>query len=373
MRQNAVILNVDDHEVARYARTRILTNAGFRVLDAGSGEETIAIAEKHQPDLILLDVHLPDVNGVEVCRRLKAAPRDYSVIVIQISASAVTASHATASLDAGADAYLMEPVEPDVLVSTVKAMLRLQNAERSLSHAKRELEIANKELRRSNEDLQQFAFAASHDLQEPLRAITTFSQLIQADLKETLTEKQNEYFQHILNGTGRMHVLIHDLLAYSQVGREDRPPEVVELKEVIAWALANLREQIERLGAEIEIPRDLPSTCGDFAHLGLVFQNLFSNSLKYRKPAEPPLIRVEAARTSLTECTIRVTDYGVGIAPEYQQRIFEPFKRLHGAEIPGTGLGLALCRRIVENLGGRIWVSSTPGDKTTFCLTLNAG
>jgi len=127
MTPTAVLINVDDHDAARYARSRILASAGFRVHDASNGEETLALAQKHQPDLILLDVHLPDLNGIEVCRRLKAQ-QDTSIMVLQISASAISAAHAKEALDAGADAYLMEPVDPDVLVATVKALLRLHRA-----------------------------------------------------------------------------------------------------------------------------------------------------------------------------------------------------------------------------------------------------
>jgi two-component system, sensor histidine kinase len=144
--RSSVVLNVDDHDAARYARSRILSGAGFHVFDAATGEQTLAMAEKHQPDIVLLDVHLPDRNGIEVCRLLERAHHDESIIVIQISASALSPSHATAALDTGADAYLMEPVDPDVLVATVKAMLRLHDAERALAHAKRQLETANNEL-----------------------------------------------------------------------------------------------------------------------------------------------------------------------------------------------------------------------------------
>ena len=217
-----VLLNVDDHGVSRYARGRILSSEGFRVYDAASGEEALAFFEKYDPDLILLDVHLPDVDGIEVCRRLKLK-QQASVMVLQISASALSAAHAKAALDAGADAYLMEPVDPDVLVATVRALLRLHHAERALTQANRQLEILNKELQRSNQDLQQFAFAASHDLQEPLRTISTFSQLLEREFGDQLNEKQRGYFQRVAAGASRMSVLIRDLLAYSQAGRGDRP------------------------------------------------------------------------------------------------------------------------------------------------------
>jgi two-component system sensor histidine kinase/response regulator len=365
-----VLLNVDDNAPARYARGRILAGAGFRVQEAGSGQEALDLLELYRPDLVLLDVHLPDIHGLEVCRRIREATRDLSVMILQISASATSPSHAKAALDAGADAYLTEPVDPDVLVATVRAMLRLHKAERSLANANRRLEIVNKELERSNEDLQQFAFAASHDLQEPLRAIATFTEMIEESVKDRLNDTERGYLTNILAGTGRMGTVIRDLLAYSQVGREDRDQGVVQLDQVFLWALANLAEQIEETASQIHLPLNQPAVWGDFAHLGLVFQNLLSNSIKYRNPDQPAIVKIFAEQTSPVEWTIRVKDNGLGIAMEYYDRIFEPFKRLHGSEIPGTGIGLALCRRIVEAHGGRIWVESVLGEGSTFSLTL---
>jgi signal transduction histidine kinase len=373
MSETPVLLNVDDHEVARYAKTRILTGAGFRVHEAASAAETLAVAAKHRPDLILLDVHLPDGNGIDVCRQLKASRDGTSVMVLQISASAISAANAKEALDAGADAYLMEPVDADVLVATVKALLRLHRAERSLVHANRQLEIVNTELQRSNRDLQQFAFAASHDLQEPLRTISTFSQLIEQELNEGLTDTQKGYFSRVSESTIRMQALIHDLLAYSKVGREGRPQSVVELESVIEVAKSNLSQQIMESGCRINVPQPLPAVLGDLTNLISVFHNLLSNSLKYRDPNRIPVVEIIASQQSAAEWTIRIKDNGIGINRRYHQRIFEPFKRLHGSEIPGTGIGLALCQRIVETQGGRIGVESTPGEGSTFSVTLRAG
>jgi signal transduction histidine kinase len=372
MSETPILLNVDDHEVARYAKTRILTGAGFRVHEASTAADTLSVAAKHRPDLILLDVHLPDGNGIDICRQIKAAQDGTSVMVLQISASALSASNAKEALDAGADGYLMEPVDADVLVATVKALLRLHRAERSVVHANRQLEIVNKELQRSNRDLQQFAFAASHDLQEPLRTISTFSQLIEHELNEGLTDTQKAYFRRVSESTIRMQALIHDLLAYSKVGREGRPQSVVELETVLRAAKSNLAEQIRVSGCRVDVPQPLPSVLGDFTNLISVFHNLLSNALKYRDPNRTPVVHIVASQESPAERTIRITDNGIGINPKYHQRIFEPFKRLHGAEIPGTGIGLALCQRIVETHGGRIMVESTPGEGSTFCVTLLA-
>lgn len=366
----AVLLNVDDHEVARYARGRILSSAGFQVFDASNAAETLELAEKHRPDLVLLDVNLPDLNGVEVCRLLKQARPTASVMVLQISASALSAAHAKESLDAGADGYLMEPVDPDVLVATVKALLRLHHAERSLVHANRQLEMVNKEFQRSNQDLQQFAFAASHDLQEPLRTISAFTKLIENELKEGLNERQKGYFERVLDGTSRMGALIRDLLAYSQAGRENRPKAFVAVEAAVSAARSNLSQPLDAAACTIEITTPLPTVWGDSANLVSLFHNLLSNSLKYRNPDVAPLVQIQADPLPPSEWIIRVKDNGIGIAAEYHHQIFEPFKRLHGYEIPGTGIGLALCRRIVESYGGHIWVESTPGEGTTFCFTL---
>lgn len=367
-----VILNVDDHEAARYSRSRILAAAGFRVHDACNGQETLALAKKHRPDLILLDVHLPDVNGIEVCRMLRQARLDSPVMILQISASALSAAHAKEALDAGADAYLMEPVDPDVLIATVRALLRLHHAERSLLHANRQLEIVNKELQRSNQDLQQFAFAASHDLQEPLRAISIFAQLIGRELIDKLTEEQKGYFERVLDGTNRMQTLIRDLLAYSQVGREDRPQGIVEVRAALDAAVSNLSQKLDATASTVEIPASLPTVWGDFANLVSVFYNLLSNALKYRNQESALVVHVSAEQSSPEEWTICLKDNGVGIDPKYHQQIFEPFKRLHGSEIPGTGLGLALCKRIIEAYGGRMWVDSAAGEGATFCMTFRA-
>src|SRR5579863_4525068 len=156
----AILINVDDNEPARYTRTRVLRHAGFVVHEAGTGGDTLRLISEVQPDLVLLDVHLPDLSGIEVCRRIKHQSESSSIIVLQISASAISAPQATVALNTGADSYLVEPVDPDVLVATVRALLRLRTAERALARANQELseknlelQQVNKALRLSNEDL----------------------------------------------------------------------------------------------------------------------------------------------------------------------------------------------------------------------------
>ncbi len=364
----ATIINVDDHEAARYAKNRILSRAGFKVFDAGTGREALALSAAHGPDLVLLDFNLPDLHGVEVCRRLKSQPGSASAIVLQISASATTAPHAIAALDSGADAYLAEPVDPDVLISTIRALLRLRAVERELSAANERLLSVNQELKRSNEDLELFAFAASHDLQEPLRTITSFATLLDRTAAPKLTGKEQECLKRIVDGSLRMRALIDDLLTYSQVGRKPDSFYMVELNSVLGWALENLRDRITQSECRVTSAQ-LPTVIGDEAQLAQVLQNLIGNSIKYARSGVKPLVHVSAAREG-QEWVIAIADNGIGIDVHHQKLIFSAFKRLHGKEIPGTGLGLAVCRKVVEAHGGRLWVESTVGEGSTFLFTL---
>jgi two-component system sensor histidine kinase/response regulator len=364
----ATIINVDDNEPSRYVKAHILSRAGFLVHDAATGTDGLKLVAEQNPDLVLLDVNLPDVHGLEVCRKIKSSPGGASIIVLQISASATAAPNATAALEIGADAYLIEPVDPDVLVATVKALLRLRKAERELAVANKRLHSLNSELQRSNEDLEQFAFAASHDLQEPLRTITSFASLLERAAGTKLTIEEREYLGYISEGSRRMRSLIDDLLNYSKVGQKPKLSHTMDLSTALAWALENLRECISESKAEISFD-PLPCVAGDEAQLGHVFQNLISNAIKYARPGVNPTVHVSAAKEK-DHWLIVVRDNGIGIESTYSQVIFGAFKRLHGKEAPGTGLGLAVCRRVIEAHGGRIWVESTPGQGSTFSFTL---
>lgn len=361
------IINVDDHAASRYAKRRTLIEAGFTVCDAANGAEALDLIGCENPDLVLLDVNLPDVNGIEVCRRIKAAPGS-SALVLQISASAVAAPQATAALNSGADAYLTEPVDPDVLVATIRALLRLRQAERELATANESLERVNRELHRSNEDLEQFAFAASHDLQEPLRTVSSFATLLERSAASKLSGKEHEYLSYIVSGSRRMRELIEDLLTYSQVGQKPMMAGPVDLRSVVAQALENLRGGIADSGATIKWEW-LPAVRGDEAQLCHIFQNLIGNSIKYARTGVPPTIWLSALRED-SQWVICVRDDGIGIDKAYFQVIFGAFKRLHGREIPGTGIGLAVCRKVVEAHGGRIWVESVLGEGSAFRFTL---
>ena len=231
------------------------------------------------------------------------------------------------------------------------------------------LREAHEELKRSNSELEQFAYVASHDLQEPLRMVSSYTQLLMRRYGDKLDGDAKEFTAFIVDGATRMKQLIEDLLAYSRVGTRDRNFKPVDAESSLKRALTNLRAAIQGSGATLTQDK-LPTIHCDEAQLAQLFQNLIGNALKFRKPDAAPAVHVGAAdRGAEWEFTVR--DNGIGIEPQYFERIFMVFQRLHDkGEYPGTGIGLAIVKKVVERHGGRIWVQSQPGAGTTFHFTM---
>jgi signal transduction histidine kinase len=359
---SATILNVDDFEPGRYARSRVLKQAGFHVLEAGTGEEALAIVRERRPLVVILDINLPDISGLEVCRQIKTDGSVASTLVLQLSASAVEAKDWVLALETGADAYLIDPVDPAVLLATIRALLRIAAAERALQKA-------NADLQRSNDELARFAHLASHDLQEPLRTITSYTQLLVRRYGGQMGPEADQFIEFISESATRMRALIRDLLLYSQVDAAAREMVTVDLNVIMRETLRSLETAICETEAEITYD-DLPSVRGDAQQIGLLLQNLISNAIKYRSTERPQIV-VSAARRG-EKWLIGIKDNGIGFSQKYAEHIFETFKRLDRNRSSGTGVGLAIARRVVENHGGEIWAESKPESGSTFWLTLRA-
>jgi signal transduction histidine kinase len=351
----SLILNVDDYVPGRYARTRLLRQAGFSVIESGSGIETLELAASRKPALILLDVNLPDLTGFEVCRRLRSNPATSGITILHISASSIMVQHQVSGLDSGADGYLVEPVEPAVLIATVNAFLRTRRAEEGL--------------RKSHEELRWFAYRVAHDIGEPLRTIASYAQLLKRRLGGKLDSEVLELLDLMADGAFKIRSFMDGLLEYSEAATRTGETKQVDCEAVLARVLANLDSAIRDSGALITHD-PLPCVPGS-EQLESVFQNLISNAIKYGRPGVAPEIHL-SARKDADAWVFSFADNGIGIEPEYVDRIFEIFHRLHGNTIQGNGIGLALARRIVEGLGGRIQVESELDRGSTFSLSLPA-
>lgn len=237
--------------------------------------------------------------------------------------------------------------------------------------AEHAVEIANEHLRRSNADLEQFAWAAAHDLKEPLRNIDLYAQLLKRKISASADAEADLALKYVASSSRRMQALVNALLAYTRVvAVHPEPASPVDAAAVATRVSEDLSVAIAECGASVQVD-ELPAVCVEETHFAQLLQNLVSNALKYRAPGVNPTVRISASPGGACH-RFTVSDNGIGIAPEYHERIFGVFKRLHGQEIPGTGIGLALCRRIVEHYGGSIGVESRPGEGATFWFTLPA-
>ncbi|WP_067649511.1 sensor histidine kinase [Nocardia harenae] len=242
--------------------------------------------------------------------------------------------------------------------------------EAKLGEQAADLDAQTVELRRSNQELEQFAYVASHDLQEPLRKVASFCQLLEKRYGDQLDERGKQYIDFAVDGAKRMQVLINDLLTFSRVGRLTDAAEPISLDDTLDKALTNLASIVEETGTEVRRPERLPEIVGDRTLLTMLWQNLIGNAVKFAAPGRAPVIEVEVAEEG-AEHRFVVTDNGIGISPEFAEKVFVIFQRLHNREeYSGTGIGLAICKKIVEFHGGRIWIDTEYTGGARFCFTL---
>lgn len=254
-----------------------------------------------------------------------------------------------------------EQGEPLYMIAQLEDITRRKSAEQALVERSEALE-------HSNLELAQFAYIASHDLQEPLRMVSSYSQLLERRYKGRLDADADEFIGYLVDGASRMRQLIEDLLAYSRVGTKGKDFESTDCEAVLTRAVANLQAAVEENGATVTHD-PLPTVMADASQLAQLFQNLVGNAIKFHGE-DAPKVSVSARRDD-SEWLFSVRDNGIGLDPKYADRIFLPFQRLHGREeYPGTGIGLAICKKIVERHGGRLWVESEPKKGSTFYFTL---
>lgn len=357
----ADILLVDDTPDNLRVLSAMLTNRGYEVRKALTGQRAIASVESEAPDLILLDIKMPEMDGYEVCKQLKATARGREVPIIFVSALDDALDKVRAFAAGGVD-YVTKPFQEAEVLSRIEHQLRIQRLQQQLV-------IQNEELSRSNRELEQFAYVVSHDLQQPLQSVTGFVKLLQLKYGDTLDETAQDYLNRIHETGSRMQRLVQDLLAYAQVGKQSQDLTLVDCNQILHQVRENLQEAIANRGTVLT--QDLlPPVQGSESQLIQLFQNLISNAIKFVPEQVVPTIHISAVPQK-EYWQIGVSDNGIGIKPENHQQIFEIFQRVQSsAKYPGTGIGLATCKKIVDQHGGQIWVESQWGQGTTFYFTL---
>jgi len=288
-----------------------------------------------------------------------AASGEIAGIMIQVTGSTTLHERITAMNQA----LIIGSLQQNELTEKAESLNVKLNAE--ISDRKR----TEKELLRVNADLERFNYAASHDLQEPLRTVTIYTELLALRLGADLDADAQLFVKYIFKGASRMKALIEDLLVYSKLGVEERQGLApTDCAEAVEGAMLNLNASVQELHAVITVD-SLPVLHANLPQLVQVFQNLIGNALKYHKSDAPPKVHISAERRD-GEWKVSVRDDGIGFKPQYAEQIFGVFKRLHSSEYPGTGVGLAICKRIVELHGGRIWATGEEGSGATFFFTL---
>ncbi|MCT7988918.1 response regulator [Laspinema olomoucense] len=365
------ILIVDDTPINLRVLAKILSDRGYKVRKALNGQIALTACQTLLPDVILLDIMMPDMDGYEVCQRLKADPKTQDIPVIFISALEDEWDKVKAFKSGGSD-YITKPFQIEEVLARVKHHLTIQQLQYQLKVQNAELQALNEQLVQSNRELEQFAHVASHDLQSPLQMIIGNADLLSWKYDKQLGPDGDRYLTNIIDASGRMTQLIQDLLTYSKLGIPKPEFQSIDSNFVLEEALANLSGEISQSGAIITHSH-LPTVRGNEIQLMQLFQNMMANAIKFKLPDVAPKIDISCNLNNSEEWQFEIRDNGIGIDPEQGDRIFEAFYRLHSYnEYPGTGIGLTLCKKVVERHGGRLWFSSIKGEGTTFYFTLPA-
>ncbi|MEP6464847.1 MAG: ATP-binding protein [Parafilimonas sp.] len=383
-----MILIVDDKQENLFSLKSLLKVNLYDVDTAISGEDALKKILKNEYELIILDVQMPGMDGYEVAENITGYSKTKDIPILFLSAVHIDKRFITKGYTSGGVDYVTKPFDPELLLLKIKTFSRLYKQTKELNDIKQHLEQkveartaelteTNKELEISNAELQQYAFIASHDLQEPLRKIITFSQIVK---ERFLHDEGSQYMNRIISSSERMRTLINDLLSYSKLSVS---PEFVltPLNAVIKDTITDLELFIKDTNATLII-NALPSIEIIPDQLRQVFQNIISNALKFSKANTQPEIKIwsdftkEKSIESHAEekggyFRIYISDNGIGFNEQYLDKIFTMFQRLHGrAEYEGTGIGLSIVKKIVEKHNGIVTAKSKEGEGTTFIIVL---
>lgn len=364
------VLVVDDTPTLRMLTRLTLEGTGFEVVgEAGDGQVGLQLVVSLRPDLVLLDLAMPVMDGLEALPLMKAAAPEARVVIVSGFDRRAMEEQVVA---AGADAYLQKGATPEATLEVLSSLFP-RTAQAAGTPARPDAapappSAADARLEQLEEDLEQVLYVVSHDLAEPVHVIKGFAERLS---RRARSDDEAEFCAFIVDAADRMQELLDDLLDYARAGRGELPQELLDCRRVVDNVLAGLGAAVADSGGRVtvgQLPRDVVA---NRLVLTQVLHNLVANAVKFARPGVPPAVRVEASTTPGL-LTLAVSDNGLGIPAEQHERVFQPFKRLHPRDrYPGSGIGLAICRRLVERQGGRIWVESD-GEGSTFFVTIPA-
>lgn len=363
-----VVLVIEDERTQRMILRAALERDGFEVEEAVDGLDGLRAYDSLRPDIVLMDVRMPGMDGFAACSALRRRAERLPILMLTILNDIESINRA---YEAGATDFITKPVAWPVLGHRLRYMLRASKAFNELARSEIELlrRVAERtsELNAANAELEAFSYSVSHDLRAPLRAVRGFTAMLQSG-RQALNAGEHELLDNILSHTKRMSAMIDDLLRLSRISRGNGlSRELTDLGSLVAQAVSDLRADYPRAAIKVSA---LPSARCDAGLMQQVFDNLIENALKYSAKKETPEIEIGMYQ-SRTDSVVFVRDNGIGFDPAQAQALFGVFRRFHAeSDFPGTGVGLAIVKRIIERHGGRVWAQSAPGTGATFFFTL---
>lgn len=365
---DASILIVDDVHANIVALQALLDGLGATIVSADSGTEALKRVLEQEFAVILLDVQMPGMDGFETAEMIRSRDRSRHTPIIFVTAINKDESHVARGYALGAVDYVFKPIIPEVLLAKVNVFIELFAMRRREESVADDLRARTLELERSNADLAQFAHVAAHDMQEPLRTMTRYLRILSRRHRGVLEGTGGELLDFAVQGAEDLLRLVQDLLTFARLGSQGRRIERIDCETALRKAVGSLKQALSETGGVVTHD-PLPEIVGDAGQITRVLQNLIGNGVQFRSD-QPPRIHVSCDREGAS-WRFRVRDNGIGVPAEDCERVFGLFERLEGSHSgPGTGVGLAICRRIIEDHGGEIHVEANPEGGSTFSFTL---
>lgn len=361
-RERANILIVDDRKENLLATEKVLRNLDASIFKANSGNEALSLILRHQFALVLLDVQMPEMDGFETAMLMQEHESMQGVPIIFVTAISKEEKYANQAAELGAVDYIFKPINPEILRSKVKVYL-------DLYHQREHIMKLNNVLKQSNEELERFAYICSHDMQEPVRMMNSYADLLHEKYGDLLDEKGRKYVKFITANAERMQTMILDILTFSRIGREEVNIEEVDCELILQEVIGEYEKIIEEKHATITHDT-LPTIRTSQTLIRVLLQNLIGNALKFQGLDNEPRIHI-SAKNDESGWVFSIRDNGIGIDEKYHDHIFTIFQRLHRKEeYAGTGIGLSTCRKFVRIFGGDVYFESTPGKGSVFFFSI---